>query len=200
MPGMSIDAQTTAERVQAAALELFASQGYEGTSLSQLAEAVGIRKPSLYNHIDSKEALFMSLVDQVEEAFFHELDTSVAAHAGERVEDRVFALVQALSRFILEADQGTFHKRYLLFPPQPLRAQVREITERSEARIDGALKTFHAQGQCEGAWSELGERAFLDAFYVLVDGLFTERFLYTADEYERRLHSVWPLFWAGLTR
>ncbi|WP_158583472.1 TetR/AcrR family transcriptional regulator [Salinisphaera sp. Q1T1-3] len=195
-----INRRSTAERIHDTALSLFASQGYEGTSLSQLAEAVGIRKPSLYNHIESKEALFMSLVDEVEHAFFAELDASVAAHRDADTETRTFALVSALSRFILEADQGTFHKRYLLFPPRPLLEQVRQITARAEARIDVALRTFYAQGRDEGLWQTLSEREFLDAFYVLVDGLFTERFLYSVDEYDRRVQSVWPIFWAGLSR
>lgn len=197
---MSDMKRPTADRIHDVALSLFASHGYEGTSLSQLAEAVGIRKPSLYNHIESKEALFMSLVDQVEQAFFQELDDSVAAHADAPVETRVYALVGALSRFILEADQGTFHKRYLLFPPRTLRDSVREITQRSEARIDVALRLFYAQGIKEGVFHKLTEREFLDVFYVLVDGLFTERFLYSSDEYDRRVQSVWPFFWAGLAR
>ena len=191
---------STAERIHDAALSLFACYGYEGTSLSQLAEAVGIRKPSLYNHIESKEGLFMSLVEEVERAFFNELDASVARYDGQGVEQRVFGLVSDLSRFMLQANQGTFHKRYLLFPPRPRLAEVRQITARSEARIDVALKDFFRQGVRDGLWHTLTERQFLDAFYVLVDGLFTERFLYSVDEYDRRVASVWPIFWAGLQR
>ena len=194
------NAPSTAQRIHDSALALFASYGYEGTSLSQLAEAVGIRKPSLYNHIDSKEGLFMELVEEVERAFFDELDRSVERHADAPVETRVLALVSDLSRFMLQADKGTFHKRYLLFPPRPLLAEVRQITARSEARIDVALRCFYAQGIKEQLWHTLTEREFLDAFYVLVDGLFTERFLYSVDEYDRRVASVWPIFWAGLQR
>ena len=63
-----------------------------------------------------------------------------------------------------------------------------------------ALRCFYAQGIKEQLWHMLTEREFLDAFYVLVDGLFTERFLYSVDEYDRRVASVWPIFWAGLQR
>lgn len=45
-----------------AALELFSVQGYEATSISQLAEAVGIRKASLYSHFENKQAILDALI------------------------------------------------------------------------------------------------------------------------------------------
>ena len=44
---------------------LFSTQGYEATSISQIAEAVGIRKASLYSHFDSKQAILDALVNVV---------------------------------------------------------------------------------------------------------------------------------------
>lgn len=53
---------TTKQGILDAALELFSVQGYEATSISQLAEAVGIRKASLYSHFENKQAILDALI------------------------------------------------------------------------------------------------------------------------------------------
>ena len=53
---------TTKQEILDAALELFSVQGYEATSISQLAEAVGIRKASLYSHFENKQAILDALI------------------------------------------------------------------------------------------------------------------------------------------
>lgn len=52
----------TRERIQAAALELFAAHGVRQTSLRQIAERLGLTKPALYYHFSSRDDLVASLV------------------------------------------------------------------------------------------------------------------------------------------
>ncbi|GGF14791.1 TetR family transcriptional regulator [Subtercola lobariae] len=44
-------------------LELFTERGFEGTSVRDIAEALGIRKSSLYYHFSSKEAIIRALLE-----------------------------------------------------------------------------------------------------------------------------------------
>lgn len=52
----------TSARIRETAAELFAAHGYEGTSLREIAERVGITKAALYYHYPSKEALLHAIV------------------------------------------------------------------------------------------------------------------------------------------
>jgi AcrR family transcriptional regulator len=53
----------TRERIQAVALELFAEQGYEKTSLREVAERLGVTKAALYYHFKSKEDIVRSFTE-----------------------------------------------------------------------------------------------------------------------------------------
>ena len=48
------DNMTTRDKILDEALTLFAENGYDGTSVEEIAEKVGIKAPSLYNHFKGK--------------------------------------------------------------------------------------------------------------------------------------------------
>src|SRR6266568_1984928 len=60
----------TRSRAQKVALELFAEQGYEKTSLREIAARLGVTKAALYYHFRSKEDIVHSFTDD----YFAELD------------------------------------------------------------------------------------------------------------------------------
>ena len=59
----------TRQEILETALELFSVKGYEATSVSQLADAVGIRKASLYSHFGSKQEILDALVQEILEEY-----------------------------------------------------------------------------------------------------------------------------------
>ena len=68
------------------AARLFAERGYQGTSLADLAEQLGVQKPSLYHHIASKEDLLWEVAWEGAEAFQAALDgVPAAAPPAERI-------------------------------------------------------------------------------------------------------------------
>jgi AcrR family transcriptional regulator len=72
------DANSTRERILDAALELFVAQGYDGTSLRQIAEQLGVTKAALYYHFESKEDILRALHMRL-----HEFGKDALASAGD---------------------------------------------------------------------------------------------------------------------
>lgn len=64
-----MDRGNTKQEILDVALELFSRQGYEATSISSIADAVGIRKASLYSHFSSKQAILDEIVKIVLEKY-----------------------------------------------------------------------------------------------------------------------------------
>jgi AcrR family transcriptional regulator len=58
--------QATRDQIVAIASELFASRGFDGTSIDAVLERAGVSRGSLYHHFASKEALFEAALDAVE--------------------------------------------------------------------------------------------------------------------------------------
>ena len=65
--------EDTRQRILDEALELFSAKGYDSVSVGEIANAVGIKAPSLYNHFTGKQAIFDAIVEST--AAQYEADT-----------------------------------------------------------------------------------------------------------------------------
>jgi len=73
----------------AAALRVFWTRGYEGASLTDLTEAMGITRPSLYAAFGNKEALFRQALDLYEREKMAYVGPALSATTGKGVAERL---------------------------------------------------------------------------------------------------------------
>lgn len=73
----------------AAALRVFWEKGYEGTSLTDLTDAMGITRPSLYAAFGNKEALFRKALDLYEREKLAYIGEALAAPTSRGVAERL---------------------------------------------------------------------------------------------------------------
>jgi AcrR family transcriptional regulator len=79
--GRRLTADARRRQLFEVALSLFAEHGYAATTMDDIAEAAGVTKPLVYQHFDSKRALYLELMD----VFSRELVTRIVkatANAG----------------------------------------------------------------------------------------------------------------------
>ncbi|NLL77240.1 MAG: TetR/AcrR family transcriptional regulator [Clostridiales bacterium] len=82
---------STKKRITEEALTLFAQKGYKGTSVKQIAEAVGIKDASLYKHFRSKQEIFDSIVALINEHISNLSDTlGIPQKENQNVEASIF--------------------------------------------------------------------------------------------------------------
>lgn len=136
-----MEKSNTREEILEAALDLFAVNGYEATSISQLADAVGIRKASLYSHFAGKQDILDNVVETVLKGY---ADHSIFVRAdwddpefkkdktGMKAED-VAKLVQGQMRYILH-DPHISKGRKMLMIEQFRNAELAELQTKQNYR------------------------------------------------------------------
>ena len=83
------DLHNTKEEILETALKLFAQNGYEATSVSDIAEKIGISKGALYKHYHNKRDIFESILKRMEQTDADKADANNVpsdelAQAGEK--------------------------------------------------------------------------------------------------------------------
>ena len=149
----------TKQEILEAALDLFSVQGFEATSISQIASAVGIRKASLYSHFESKQAILDALVQDVlmqygEHSIFAKTDWQKGAEGIPATPDAAVQMIQGQLRYILH-DSHISRARKMLVIEQfqnPALAQLQ--TKQNYADVmqyfTGLMKQLIRQGVLAG--------------------------------------------------
>jgi AcrR family transcriptional regulator len=122
----------TAERLQQAALELFATRGYEQTTATEIAQSVGLTERTFFRHFsDKREVLFYGQHLFVQ-AFLSGVDTAPAGASP--IEIVAFALQSAASLF---PDERRPHSR----TRQAVIEQNPALQERERHKLAGLATT-----------------------------------------------------------
>ena len=84
------------------AIELFNTQGYEATSIGDLARELGLTKSAIYHHVPSKESLLSAALDEALDGLSAAIDTAVNAEPGASAYTRLRTAVEQSVHILAE--------------------------------------------------------------------------------------------------
>ena len=149
----------TKQEILEAALDLFSVQGFEATSISQIASAVGIRKASLYSHFESKQAILDALVQDVlmqygEHSIFAKTDWEKAAEGIPATPDAAVQMIQGQLRYILQDPYISRARKMLVIEqfqnPELAQLQTKQNYADVMQYFTGLMKQLIRQGVLAG--------------------------------------------------
>ncbi|WP_320670576.1 TetR/AcrR family transcriptional regulator [Patulibacter defluvii] len=97
LPKRRLSAPARRIRILQAALEAFASRGYSGTSMGQIAAASDVTRAVLYDHFASKQAVFLAVVEQQNALFMGHVGARIGGEGSPR--ERMRATMEAVFAF-----------------------------------------------------------------------------------------------------
>lgn len=183
------------KRLLDAAGSRFADLNYEEVSLSDIANDVGIRKASIYSHVEGKQALFLNILD---DAF--ELEVEFAMQCFDREATSSLPgmhYCEALPKRYGESMHMRILLRNAYLPPTSLSARVSASYEKYLQRLqDGFI--CRLRQRASKALTERDFSQFGNAYLGIIDSLHVELIYGGAQRFDDRLHALQRLLSAGL--
>jgi AcrR family transcriptional regulator len=142
--------------IRDAALTLFAERGYLGTSMRDIAGELGLRAPSLYNHLTSKQELLRGIMTATMEDLLadHWAAVSTTGDVAEQLRRALEAHVRYHARYPREVRIGNAELRNLEQPAGDLVRKMRRDYSRAWQDIivrgvdEGRFETASPQLAC----------------------------------------------------
>jgi TetR/AcrR family transcriptional regulator, cholesterol catabolism regulator len=186
---MEASAASTRDRLSTEAARLFAQRGYHGTSIGDLAAALGIQKASVYSHIKGKEDLLAEIALAGAEAFHGALDAVPEAHPGQRLRLALRAHLGVVDQQLEVATVFLNEWRYLSGP-----VRERFLAERHhyERRIRRLFEEAVAAGALRG---DLDVRHAVLAFLSIGNWAYT--WMAHSIDVDREAEAFWSLLVEG---
>ncbi|KAA1189887.1 TetR family transcriptional regulator [Paenibacillus sp. VTT E-133280] len=183
------------------ALKCFTTHGYEGASLSQIAEQVGMKKQSLYAHFKGKDDLFLQVLQDAKETEISSKLQYLSKVGTQNPKTDLLGYLQLVIDMFQKNEQLKFWLRISFFPPPHLAKAIDEEVIDTEKKIQPVLESkFQAWIDAKVIMEDAASIPTL-AFLGVVDSIMLE-LVYGNNEIRlnEKLNASWTVFWRGISQ
>ena len=132
------------------AVQLFVAQGYNETSMRQIARVTGLGKSTLYDYFPAKDDIIVYVLQQHIDALMGRAQGILAQPI--RAEEKLRAIMKMHLAFLLE--QKAFYLR-VMFEAQRLKVESQERIQKERYAFQDMIKGLIEQGVQEGSFREV---------------------------------------------
>ncbi|WP_270998467.1 efflux pump transcriptional regulator FepR [Listeria seeligeri] len=188
------------EEIKQAALELFASNGFEGTSLADIAGVVGLKKQSIYSHFKDKDDLFLSIMKDAKST---EIDY-YRAHLQDSDLSRPDLVLASLLfgvKNLYDTDAAfQFWLRYGFYPPKHLYDIVQSEISDNVSQMEQDFTELFSSWMEQKLIPEQDVETMKEAYMGILDAVIVEIvYVNEPQRTQKKITALWQIFWRGIT-
>lgn len=191
---------STKEKIKKAAQTLFATNGFVGTSMKDIADKVGIRKASLYSHFSSKEEILFEVYKEVSSDYLALSKRLMEESKEMEIQDRLEHLFKGyIVHYYHHKEYQAFWSQiqlHLVCPPEIKEAIFKDITEKEQFFQKGMEEIFQEAMEQKVIREDKPSRLVM-SFRAMRDGLLSWM-LVVPEIKEEHISSFWKDYWFGL--
>jgi len=164
-----------------AAMKLFSRQGYEQTSIDQLAQAAGIGKGTIYSYFHTKSEIFLAFCEEQLEFVYQEL--TARSNPKMPLRKQLLTLFMGEFRFVSRNREfGRILLREMVFPKDFPGARAREVDDKYIEMLTPIFKRAQQRGELRTDLELIMVTGHLYALYIMtVSGWYMGR-LHTEED------------------
>jgi len=188
------------DSIVAKALELFSTKGYDGTSMEDIAKAVGIKKASIYAHFPGKEQIFTAAMQSVIDEYEAFTRTLTRMDEGEEPTRKLRDLFVRYVKYSCDNPKMEFWDRFYYHPPAFTAEAIRLLTRSIEHRLMSEIAEIVDRGVRRGEIVDKNVFDITQSYYYMMVGLALATKFYEAAELEDVAGRSADVFLEGVRR
>lgn len=189
---------STKDKLKQAALRAFAQKGYEGATMHEIAEAVGINKASIYNHFNGKEDLFIAVYQDVAREYERLLKRLIKDSEGLDIHGKLlYMFKEYILYYYRNLHISLFWTQTLLLTPPDMRKMLYADISKREAPFEKRMLELLEEGMQQGFIRRDIPSKMLVSYRAMRDGLL--HWMRIMPELSGEWIDVfWKDFWLGI--
>ena len=182
----------TASRLQCAALIRFAEQGFDATTMNEIAGDVGIKKASIYAHFRNKDELFLSLIPIMIARELHYIKAMITG--GDQLKTQLYAYLESLDSRFMKSHDMQFWLRTIFAPPSHLYQESITPMHAFMDDLENYIASMIEASPLNDPSQALSVPTLTATYMSMIDALQTELLFGGHDKYEKRFKALWQVF------
>ncbi|PKG23900.1 TetR/AcrR family transcriptional regulator [Niallia nealsonii] len=188
------------EELKKAALKFFALNGYEGTSLNQIADEVGIKKSSIYSHYKGKDELFLEVVREAKLTELQMKKDYFQKNSKLDAKEFLYGYLVYIKEIFQQNQSLKFWLRMGFFPPVHLYTVVQEEVMEVEIFQEKWLEKMFLHWIEQGNIIVENERTATIAYNGVLIAMMVELVYYEQTKrVDEKIAALWTVFWQGIS-